>query len=266
MRKIASACLAAKAHYLDITGEIAVFESVLARDAEAKRAGVALLPGVGFDVVPTDCLAALLHEQLPDATELQLAFHAPRAGLSRGTMKTVLEGIGDGGAIRRDGRIVRVPTAYDVREIPFSSGPRTAMTIPWGDVATAFHTTGIPNIRVYRSTSPKTIRRMRLMRPLLPLASWRPIARYLDQRANQIAGPNAEHRAQSRMYLWGRVTNARGDEKTMTLTVSEGYTFTVESALLAVQRVLAAPRAGAFTPARFFGPRFVFEVPGTTQP
>src|SRR5689334_10790459 len=41
------ACLRAKAHYLDITGEIAVFESALARGAEAEKVGIVICPGVG---------------------------------------------------------------------------------------------------------------------------------------------------------------------------------------------------------------------------
>ena len=111
-----TACLEARVHYLDITGEIAVFEAIFARDAEAKQRGVTLLPGVGFDVVPTDCLAAMLARKLPSANELWLAFSSPGAQLSRGTLKTMIEGIGEGGAIRRDGKIVRVPMAWDARE------------------------------------------------------------------------------------------------------------------------------------------------------
>ena len=40
------------------------------RDEQAKQAGVMLLPAVGFDVVPTDCLAAHLKRRLPTATHL----------------------------------------------------------------------------------------------------------------------------------------------------------------------------------------------------
>src|SRR5262249_25235762 len=156
-------------HYVDITGEIAVFESIMARDDEAKKRNVTLLPGAGFDVVPTDCLAAILAERMRDATELALAFYTNGSELSRGTKKTMLEGIGDGGAIRRDGKIVRVPVAYDVREIPFSCGARSALTIPWGDVSTAFHSTGIPNIRVYLAMAPRAIKRARRMRWTLPI-------------------------------------------------------------------------------------------------
>ncbi len=256
------ACLDAGAHYLDITGEIAVFEAIMSMNDEAVRRGVTLIPGVGFDVVPTDCLAAMLAARLPGAKELELAFYSPRAELSRGTLKTMIEGIGEGGAIRRDGKIVRVPPAYAVREIPFSCGPRMAMTIPWGDVSTAFHSTGIPNIRVYTAASPKSIARMRRIRSFLPILGFRPIKSLLMAYANRRTGPSAEHLASARMYLWGRVTDG-SNEVTMTMTTPEGYAFTVISALAAVDRLLASPtRPGSFTPSKYFGAEFVTSLPG----
>ncbi|MES1210757.1 MAG: saccharopine dehydrogenase NADP-binding domain-containing protein, partial [Acidobacteriota bacterium] len=196
-RAMVLACLAARAHYLDITGEIAVFEKVLARGEEARQSGVALLPGVGFDVVPSDCLAARLAEALPDATELVLSFASDRASVSRGTMKTMIESLPHAGAIRRDGKIVPVPVAWDAREIDFGGrlGKRWAMTIPWGDVSTAWHSTGIPNIRVYTGTPPKQIRRMRRLAPFLPLAGWPPLKRFLQRRVDRRApGPSEEVR------------------------------------------------------------------------
>jgi short subunit dehydrogenase-like uncharacterized protein len=173
----------------------------------------------------------------------------------------MFEGIGEGGAIRRDGKIVRVPSVYDVREIPFSCGVRTAMTIPWGDVATAFRTTGIPNIRVYVSTHPRTVRRMRFFRSLLPVAGLKPIRRLLQRFAAPASGPDAKQRAAGRMYLWGEVTNASGAKRTMTMTTPEAYAFTVCSALNAVERVLESTRPGAFTPAKLLGSDFVATVP-----
>lgn len=254
------ACVRANAHYIDITGEIAVFESILNRKGDV----VTLLPGAGFDVVPTDCLAAMLASRMPDATELLLAFQTRGSELSRGTAKTMLESIGEGGAIRRDGKIVRVPMAYDVREIPFSSGARTAMTIPWGDVSTAFHTTGIPNIRVYIATPARTIKRMKRIAPLLPIVGWKPIRKMLQRFAVPSSGPDEQKRERGRVHLWGQVSNARGDTRSMTMTTPEGYAFTAISAVNAVERVLASPRAGAFTPARLLGSDFVKSVPGVT--
>lgn len=259
------ACLDAGVHYLDITGEIAVFESIFARDAEAKARGVTLLPGVGFDVVPTDCLAAMLSARMPEATHLELAFYARGGSPSRGTMKTMIEGGAAGGAIRRDGAIVRVPALFDVRDIPFSCGPRTAMTIPWGDVSTAFRTTGIPNIRVYSAASPRAIARLRRARHLAPLLGLRPVKRALQALAGRRAGPGEARRAQSRTYLWGRVSNGR-DELSMTLTTGDVYTFTAQSAVSAAARILEEPpRPGAVTPAARFGSEFVFTIEGVER-
>jgi saccharopine dehydrogenase (NAD+, L-lysine-forming) len=257
------ACLAGGAHYLDITGEIAVFESIFALDDEARRAGVTLLPGVGFDVVPTDCLAAMLAERLPNADELWLAFYAAGSSLSRGTMKTMIEGLHEGGAIRENGRIKRVPMAYDVRQIPFSCGPRMAMTIPWGDVATAWRTTGIPNIRVYNAASPRAIAQVRRVARILPLLRFRPLRRLLQRVAGRRTGPPEAARAAGRTYLWGRAARRDGAEATMTMETPEGYAFTVLSAVRAVERVLAGGiAAGSLTPAAALGAGFVREVEG----
>ncbi|MCU1229015.1 MAG: hypothetical protein JWO97_1899 [Acidobacteria bacterium] len=254
------ACLDAGVHYLDITGEISVFEAIFALDDEARRRNVMLVPGVGFDVVPTDCLAAQLAAQMPDATELVLAFHPKGGELSRGTMKTMIESIGEGGAIRRNGRIVRVPVAFDARDIPFSGGTKSTMTIPWGDVSTAFHSTGIPNIRVYLATPRKAIARARRMRAFLPLLSPKPIRRLLQKFADRRSGPDAAKRASGRVYLWGEVSNG-SETRSMTLETPEGYAFTAVAAVSAVKRVLGAPRGGAFTPSSAFGMNFVNEIP-----
>src|SRR5512139_1306127 len=144
------ACLLTHTHYLDITGEIAVFEAAATCDSIARTAGIMLLPGVGFDVVPTDCLAAHLKSQLPTATHLALAFRG-LGRASRGTTLTGLEGMSTGGLVRRDGKLIPVPLAWKTRHIDFGNGrgPIATITLPWGDVSTAYYTTGIPNIEVY---------------------------------------------------------------------------------------------------------------------
>ncbi len=96
-------------HYLDITGEIAVFEGVKRMNDLALQAGLMLMPGVGFDVVPTDCMAAFLKQQQPDATHLKLAFATIGGKLSHGTSMTMAEGLGEGGAARINGKITKQP-------------------------------------------------------------------------------------------------------------------------------------------------------------
>ncbi|MBM4073358.1 MAG: hypothetical protein FJ271_31215, partial [Planctomycetes bacterium] len=146
---LAEACLRMATHYLDITGEIDVFEALAGRDAAAAAQGVLLLPGVGFDVVPTDCLAAHLKRRLPTATRLRLGFQSTGGRLSRGTATTMVEGLGARGVVRQDGVLMSVPLAWKTRVIDFGIGPVKAITIPWGDVSTAYHSTGIPDIEVY---------------------------------------------------------------------------------------------------------------------
>jgi short subunit dehydrogenase-like uncharacterized protein len=261
------ACLAARTHYLDITGELAVFESVLAAGPAAREARVVLLPGVGFDVVPSDCLAARLADALVDATELDLAFASDRGTRSRGTLKTMLESLPQAGAVRRAGKIVPVPIAYDVREIEFGCGRRWAMTIPWGDVSTAYHTTGIPNIRVYAAASRRSVRRAQRLGALLPLLAWRPVKRLLQAAiARRVSGPPPEVRETARVYLWGEARNAAGEWVTATLETPEGYRLTAESAVECVQRVLAGKvPPGSWTPGRAFGPHFAAELPGVVE-
>jgi short subunit dehydrogenase-like uncharacterized protein len=149
-KPMADACLRTAVHYLDITGEVSVFEALAARNAEAKAAGVMLLPGVGFDVVPTDCLAAQLKQRLPSATRLTLAITS-LGRVSRGTATTVVENAGGGGLVRKGGVLTPVPAAWKTRSIGFGEGPVKAITIPWGDVSTAYYSTGIP---ISRSTLP----------------------------------------------------------------------------------------------------------------
>ncbi|MEZ4558551.1 MAG: hypothetical protein R2854_19330 [Caldilineaceae bacterium] len=141
------ACLRTGVHYWTSPARSASSKRCACYD-EAKQAGVMLLPGVGFDVVPTDCLAAHLHRRLPTATHLVLAFQST-GSVSRGTATTAVEqmGKGGGGMIRRDEQLVSIPTGSLTRTVDFGNGPRATMAIPWGDVSTAFHSTGIPNIR-----------------------------------------------------------------------------------------------------------------------
>lgn len=258
-RPMVDACLAAGVSYLDITGEIAVFESVLRRDAEARQAGVVLLPGIGFDVVPTDCMALELKELLPDATHLDLAFVAEGGGWSRGTLATMIDSLPHAGAMRRNGRIVPLPLAAESMEIELPVGRRTVMSIAWGDIATAFRTTAIPNIRTFTGVPARTVRRLRRLRPLLPLAGWKPVKRLLELWVRRtVTGPTAAQRREGRSWIWGSARNAAGDSVTRSFATAEGYALTARTAVEGLRRVARGDvPPGAWTPARAFGAKFI---------
>jgi short subunit dehydrogenase-like uncharacterized protein len=260
-------CLHTHTHYLDITGEIAVFESAVTYDAVAKMAGIMVLPGVGFDVVPTDCLAAHLKSQLPSAAHLALAFRG-LGRTSRGTTLTALEGMSMGGTVRRDGKLIPVPTAWKTRHIDFGNGrgPIAAVTVPWGDVSTAYYSTGTPNIEVYIALKPKLIFLLRVGRYLKWLIKSTPVHSFL---ARQIAtlppGPTTEQRAHSTSYVWGEVRDDAGQTATARFKAPDGYTLTVLTALAIMEKALGGHAPIGFqTPAKAYGSQLVFDMQDVT--
>jgi short subunit dehydrogenase-like uncharacterized protein len=263
---LAAACLRARAHYLDVTGEIAVFAGLFGRDAEARAAGIMLLPGVGFDVVPTDCLAAHLHQRLPAATHLRLAFRAA-GGMSRGTATTSIEGAGQGGCIRQDGVLTPVPAGHRTIEVDFGRGPRKAIAIPWGDVFTAHVTTGIPNVEVYIAVPARIRIGLRMTRLLGPVLRAAPVQRMLKARLQRgPAGPTAEQRRERNSLLWGEARDPSGAAVISRMVTPEGYELTRLSAVAVAERVLAGESKPGFqTPARAFGRDFILGFPGVTR-
>ncbi len=257
------ACLLAGVDYLDITGELDVIEYAARQHMRAVDVGISVMPAVGFDVVPTDCLAAQLAAALPTATDLELAFRTS-SGVSPGTAKAILATSGDGGRVRRDGKIVRVPNAWQAMQLQFPSVTRQVMTVPWGDVSSAFYTTGIPNIRVYASTTSRQIRHLRRFRRLLPLIKSAPV-QWLGQRLieRRIKGPNVSMRANGIAEFWGRVTDDNRRIAEATLVTPEGYSLTSQTAIEIVRRTLAGEVAVGFnTPAKAFGEDFIEKFDG----
>lgn len=257
-----AACLAERVHYLDITGEIDVIEHAASLDARAREAGVSLVPAVGFDVVPSDCLAAMLHARLPEACQLVLAF-AGVGTVSRGTARTMIENLPRGGRARVDGRIVRVPLAWKSREIPFRGGQRTGVTIPWGDVASAYYSTGVGNIEVYLAMDPQRIAWLRRLRPAAGLLRLPWPEGLVEGLVRRFAAGGTGERVETGSF-WGQMTDAEGNVVEGTLETLDGYTLTVETALACVDRVLGGGvRTGFSTPSRAFGAEFVLSMPRT---
>lgn len=263
-RAMIDACLATGTHYVDITGEVGVFEAARARDAEARHAGVVVCPGVGFDVIPTDCVAAVLAEALPDATHLALGFDTD-SGVSKGTAKTMVEGLGTGCLVRRGGRLVPVPLGSRRRRIDFGRGKRHAVVIPWGDVSTAFATTGIPNIEVYLAVPwavPIGMRIVELLRGWL--ARPRNQAWLTAKAERSVRGPDEMERRRKRTWVWGEARNADGRVVTARVETANAYDVTVKGVLLAVTHLLGSTGLRGFmTPTQLLGKRCVESLPGS---
>jgi short subunit dehydrogenase-like uncharacterized protein len=258
------ACLRNKKHYTDITGEIAVFESIARLDKQAQDAGIMIMPGVGFDVVPTDCLARHLKDRLPTATHLTLAFYGV-GRLSHGTQATMTMNVGQGGAIRKDGKITRVPSAWKTRAIDFGDVTKLGVTIPWGDVATAYYSTGIPNIEVYTVVPAKQLKLIKLSRYLGWLLATARIQQRL-QKQIPAGGPSDEERSQGKTLLWGEASDPNGNRVESRMTAPEGYTTTALTALNIMCKILGGNFTSGFqTPAKAYGADMILEIEGVTR-
>lgn len=259
------ACLDTRTHYLDVTGELGVFEEVFFRDEDARRAGIALLPGVGFDVVPTDCLAAMLARELPQAARLEIGI-AGLASMSQGTWKSSVEGMARGGFVRRGGRIIPVPAAWRKRVIPFPHKPLTAVTIPWGDVSTAYRSTSIPDIWVYMAL-PRHMQRILPVADRLKAVLGAPSVQHALKRLVErvVKGPDDQARAHGYSHIWAEAVDASGAYVSGTLSGPDGYSMTADASIRAVGAILdGVVRAGAWTPSQALGAEFVRELDGVT--
>ncbi|MDQ0429842.1 short subunit dehydrogenase-like uncharacterized protein [Planomicrobium stackebrandtii] len=258
------ACLSAKTHYLDITGEISVFEYTHSLHSRAAEKNVILCSGVGFDVVPTDCTALKLKEEMPDATELALGFDSD-SGISPGTFKTMIQGLGLGSMHRKDGVLKTVTLGTQRRTIDFGRGSRSAMGIPWGDVSTAFYTTGIPNISAWIPMSKSKIYSTRLLGAAGPLLATDWFKEKLQgQVEKRIQGPDSSVRANSPAYIWGQAKNQQGIIKVARIRTANVYDLTVYGSLEIVRRLLIERiEGGYYTPAGLFGSSLVENLPGS---
>ena len=262
------ACLDGRAHYLDITGELSVFENTFRLGDEAEKRGIALMSGAGFDIVPSDCLARYVADRLPGATHLQTAIRT-RADFTSGTVKSALAGFNDfpgGSVVRRDGRLVGRPLGKDRRTVRFSDGViATPAAFPWGDLVTAYHTTGIPNITTYLALP--SLPGLSVAGRAAAFALRLPGARALAERAATLAfsGPDEQSQQTGQAYLWARVEDPDGRSVEAWLETGEVYRFTALAGVRAVERMLAENLLGALTPAGAFGADFVLEIEGVRR-
>jgi short subunit dehydrogenase-like uncharacterized protein len=262
-RPMVDACLTTGTHYLDITGEIPVFEAIRQYDSAARNAGVMILPGGGFDVVPSDCLAAHLHGRLPGATELTLAFDVSDMEASAGTLKTMVEGLGAGAAVRENGRIVSVPLGSRTKTLDTGRGRQTFVAFPWGDVSTAYHSTHIPNIGVYVPVSERSRRLLGAVNALSPVLSAEPVKGLLSWAIERtVDGPDEAKRASAQASFWGEATDGSETVRARVET-PESYRFTAASVVELLGRVLDGDVSPGYqTPSSAYGEEFLCSLEG----
>jgi short subunit dehydrogenase-like uncharacterized protein len=261
-KPLVEACLHQGCHYLDLTGELNVFQGIAAFDEQAQEKDVMLLPGAGFDVVPTDCLAVHLQKRLPEATHLTLAFHFDGpANLPPGSLNTMVEMFPEDWSQvhREDGELRVAPGKRKSRLVDFGRGPTKAVMLTWGDVFTAYYSTGIPNIENYMVLGEDLVRQLRLTSILRPLFRFEFVRRLA--RSTMPEGSTAEERAVSYGRVWGEVMDNQGNKAVSRITGPEATVEWTSLTTLGIVRKIfnGEYKPGYQTPAMAYGADFVLE-------
>jgi short subunit dehydrogenase-like uncharacterized protein len=226
-----------------------------------------LLPGAGFDVVPSDCLAMHLKKRLLSASQLRLYIRSVGGGVSRGTARSAIENMHRGGMIRRDKQLVQVPPVWQVRKVDFWRGPVETVSIGWGDVSTAYYSTGIPNVETYMAFPPFAIQLLRALRTIGPLVYTRP-ARWVLKQALRLkrSGPTEEQRRNGLSLFVGEVTDEKGMSVSSRLKTPEGYSLTALTTVEIMKRVLSGDlKPGFQTPSLAYGADFILGFKGVER-
>ena len=257
-RPLIDACIATGTHYIDIAGEYPDFETAYSFNEAAQKAGVMLMPGAGFGVVPTDIAALLAHQKLPDATELTIAY-ATIGGASQGTLKTVLTDINKPGVVRLNGQFFPINPAVDTLTFRADGKAHTVVTNPWrADLFTAFYSTGIPTIRTYSAFPGFVVGfmkgRMLWLRDLLlnRLVGLLPV------------GPNEKQLQTGKTHVWATAKNATGQTATVQIDGPEAYLFSVRTVLAISSRILAGEVKPGFQSPAHYGAALIEDMDGVT--
>ena len=240
-RPLMEACIACGVHYLDITAEYKVYALAEAWSERAAAAGVMLLPGVGWDVVPSDCLAMYLAATVDQPQSLRIALQVANS-MSRGSTTSVGEILGVGLLVRAEGTIVAKPDAAPAR-FDFGAGLLDSVPLSFGDLVTAWKSTGIPNIAMF----------VNIKENVMP-----------EGVAAMPEGPSLEERAANRACAVAEVTGIDGAVVRARIDTINGYSYTPLAAVEALRLVATDQfKPGFQTPATVFGAGFAVSIADT---
>lgn len=256
--KLIKACIKEKVNYIDITGEIPVIEYAWSKNDEAKKAGICIIPSVGFDVIPTDCLSVITARKIKNPQSLEILLQNENVKISRGTLITTIEMMCNSGKLRKEGKIIDSPIGEKVFVKDIGEKKYYGISIPWGDVASAYYSTGIKNITVYLGVNRIIYSLRKVLLQLIKLLRVNLIKSGIIRIIKLlVTGPDEKKRKKVKSYI---ITSVKNEIESCTdiNLVTEGYTLTKIGAATAVERILQGiDKKGTLTPAMAFGYDFV---------
>jgi short subunit dehydrogenase-like uncharacterized protein len=237
---LAEACLRAGVHYLDIGNELQVFRALYGLDERARQAGVTVMPGAGFGVIATNCLARYVSDAVGGAAILEVATRAASAQQGPGVAATRQQNMPYGGWIRQAGHLQPLALGSGTITITLPDGPCLIMPLPTGDLEAAFQATGAADVTAYGAVPGDPARR------------------------STVSDPPTDERPAYASFGWARATGPDGATAQAWLQTGESYAFTAAASIRAVEEALARSLSGALSPAAF-GADFILTIPGTSR-
>jgi short subunit dehydrogenase-like uncharacterized protein len=263
-RAVQDAALAEGAHWLDTSGEWPFLKETFDRHDEAVAAGVVLVGAVGVDVVPSDCAAALAVEGMGELARVRVAVASGGGGLSRGTLRSMVEVVGQGGRVVLAGKLVEEPIAarrWRVR-MPSPFGECALVSAPLSDIATAPRTTGAPEVIAFQPDSGVRDRLLARASWIPRLAGTRPIHAALDRLVGLAKdGPDEGVRRNSRYGAAVEAESKKGERRMVRVSAGDGYELTAKSVVLCAKLASDSgfAKRGALTPTQAFGVRVLLD-------
>ena len=264
---IVRACLETRTTYMDVSSEVMVLEEIFTLNQQARERGVAIIPGVGFNVLASDCLALYAAGKVDSPTELEIATLWATDGMSPGSTKTMYENFPVGTLARREGQLVRINAGKKRRQQRFLDGEYPILPVAIGDLTTAYRTTQIPNITTYTAFTEQTADEYSRMEPILRrLFSFAFVRRMASIRVEETSSDSEDHfKWRKPSQVWVLVRSEVGEGLQAWLETVDSYTFTAEASVQSAERLADEKLAGVLTPAQAFGANFVLEIDGTKR-
>jgi short subunit dehydrogenase-like uncharacterized protein len=258
-------CLRTNTHYLDIAGELPVFLNAFLHDEAARGRGIMIMPGAGFGVVASDCLAVHVAALVPNAKYLRVAVRP--GSISRGSFRSALEVANSPLSIRRNGKLTLLPVGRLQRAFDFGDGETESVAVSWADVFTAYHSTGIRNIEAYFEAGFAARALYQLGAGVAGAMQLRPVRALIDAVAGAWPeGPSEVRRQSERCVIVAEAEDSWRQVRCARLETPDGYSFTAEAAATIAKRIIGGDFVSGFqTPARVYGADLALQFKGTSR-
>ena len=255
-------------HYLDTTGEQTYMKMAYERYGPgAARAGVAVIPAMGFDYVPGDMLASLTAEGMGELDELNLHYCWRDFTPSQGTARTTLEMIGGKDIEWSEGKWVeaRGGVSRGAFEFPEPFGRQRMFRYPSGEQITVPRHVPTRNVRASMNAGAFSSDRLApifsaMVRPA-GLAMRTPLKRLANAAISRL--PEGQTPLQRERMTWTIVCEAKRGEVERRGVIAGRDVYGLTAAAIAQGALLASRKGfdgrGGLAPSQAFDPKDFLE-------